>query len=175
MTKLLSNAAVLVLLVFVWLRPALALAGDGGSSDGSEFIQPGAITALVGYVIVKINQAARPLKRLADKGQLKVTTEGYEEQQAEFGRKLAEAKAEHASELAEVQAENDRLRAEAEKLRAVQEMASEIEDIRRQSEARAARLAEMETELDDARDKLEAYESLVEFEQKLNGESYDDN
>jgi hypothetical protein len=174
MMKLLGNVALLVLMAGVWLKPALALAGDGGSPDGSEYIQPGAFTAAIGYLLIKLNQVAKPLKRLADNGDLSITTKGFKEQQAALDEQLREAQAEHEKEVAAITSECDGLRAEVEKLRAAQEMAAELEDLRRQREADAARLAAALSELAVARAKSEAYEALVDFEKRVNGDHDDD-
>ncbi|MHC4715096.1 MAG: hypothetical protein ACYTAN_17780 [Planctomycetota bacterium] len=169
MTKI-GRASLLVLMVAVWVKPALALAGDGGSPDGSEYIQPGAFTAAIFYLLHKLNQVAKPLKQLADNGDLSITTKGFKEQQAELDAKLREAQAEHEKEVAALHAECDGLRSEVEKLRAAQEAAAELEDLRRQREADAARLAATQAELAVAAAKVEAYEALVEFEKRIHGE-----
>jgi DNA repair ATPase RecN len=174
MNRLVANVVGIVALVCVWLEPAVAFAGDGGASDGFEYVQPGGLTVLIGYFLFKVNQVAGPLKKLANNGKLSVTTEGFEEQQAEFDAEIKAATDEHAAETAALQAENDGLRAEVERLKAAQEMAAELDDLRRQREADAARFAATQAELAVAQAKVEAYERLVEFEKRLNGEESHD-
>ncbi|MHC4648138.1 MAG: hypothetical protein ACYTBJ_21975 [Planctomycetota bacterium] len=185
MNRFWLNVVGVAALFCVWLEPAIALAGDGGASDGFEYVQPGGITALIVYLLVKMNQVAGPLKKLADNGQLTVTTKGFEEQEAAFDAKLkaaAEATDERirvAQEEAlagqtDMKAENDSLRAELEKLRAAQEMAAELDELRRQQAADAAKLAAVQGELDLARAKLEPYEKLLDFKIRLKDEGVDE-
>lgn len=170
---ILLRVAGLALLAAIWLRPALALASDGSAPDGSEYIQPGALTAAIAYLLHKINQVAKPLKQLADNGQMRVTTAGYEEQKAEFDKQLQVARDEHAAELRTIAEECAGLRSELERLRAAQELAGELDEMRRQREADAAQYATLQGELAVAVARLETYERLVEFDKRLAGEDDD--